>query len=96
MRKLGPEMRREAATLKIHVECYAGYRAEERPQRFALAGRMYEIEKVEDQWYSPGAIYFRVVARDGNRYVLRHDEAQDQWTLEAFRSQCNSSLAVSH
>lgn len=71
---------------EIRVECYAGYRADERPQRFVLAGRIFEVESVEDQWYSPGAIYFRVVAKDGNRYVLKHDEAQDQWTLEAFRA----------
>lgn len=71
---------------EIRVECYAGYRADERPQRFVLAGRVFEVECVEDQWYSPGTIYFRVVAKDGNRYVLKHDEAQDQWTLEAFRS----------
>jgi hypothetical protein len=71
---------------EIRVECYAGYRGDEKPQRFILAGRTFEVEQVEDQWYSPGAIYFRVVAKDGNRYVLRHDEAQDQWTLEAFRA----------
>lgn len=71
---------------EIRVECYAGHRADERPQRFVLAGRVFEVERVEDQWYSPGAIYFRVVAKDGNRYVLRHDEVQDHWTLEAFRA----------
>jgi hypothetical protein len=75
---------------EIRVECYAGYRADERPQRFVLAGRNFEIESVEDQWYSPEAVYFRVVAEDGNRYVLRHDEAQDQWTLEAFRATCET------
>jgi hypothetical protein len=41
---------------------------------------------VDDQWYSPAAIYFRVRAGDGNYYVLRHDEAQDSWTLDAFRA----------
>ncbi|HXN24938.1 MAG TPA: hypothetical protein VOA41_19575 [Candidatus Dormibacteraeota bacterium] len=68
------------------MDCYAGYRGDERPQRFVLAGRVFEVECVEDQWYSPGAIYFRVVMKDGNHYVLRHDEVQDQWTLEAFRA----------
>jgi len=41
---------------------------------------------VEDRWYSPDAIYFRVVADDGNFYVLRHSEPQDTWTLDAFRA----------
>jgi len=40
---------------------------------------------VEDRWYSQEAIYFRVVASDGNRYVLRHDESTDAWSLQGFR-----------
>ncbi len=71
---------------EIRVECYAGYRADQRPQRFALRGRVFQVEIVEDQWYAPSAIYFRVRADDGNFYVLRHDEVQDAWTLDAFRA----------
>jgi hypothetical protein len=71
---------------EIHVECYAGYRADQRPTRFTLRGREFQVEQVDDQWYSPDAIYFRVRADDGNFYVLRHDEAQDEWTLDAFRA----------
>ena len=41
--------------------------------------------EVEDQWYSPSAMYFRVRASDGNTYVLRHDETEDTWSLDAFR-----------
>jgi hypothetical protein len=71
---------------EIRVECYAGYRADQRPIRFSLRGRVYQVEQVEDQWYSPSVTYFRVRAHDGNLYVLRHDEAQDAWTLDAFRA----------
>jgi len=71
----------------IRVECYAGYRGDERPVRFTLGERTYEVQDIEDQWYSPAAIYFRVKADDGSIYVLRHDEVQDQWTLEGFRAQ---------
>ncbi len=71
---------------EVQVECYAGHRADQRPLRFVIRGHSYEVADVEDQWYSPEAIYFRVVADDGNRYVLRHDERSDVWTLEAFRS----------
>ena len=71
---------------EMRVECYAGYRADQRPIRFSLRGRTFEIMEVEDQWYSPGAIYFRVRTQDGAYFVLRHDEAQDVWSLNAFRS----------
>ncbi|HTX14951.1 MAG TPA: hypothetical protein VMD77_06625 [Candidatus Baltobacteraceae bacterium] len=70
----------------IHVDCYAGYRADERPERFVLRGRAFEVEDVDGRWYSPDASYFRVRASDGNYYVLRHDEAQDFWTLDGFRA----------
>ncbi len=70
----------------VSVECYAGYRADERPVRFTLSGRHYEVTEVDDQWYSPEARYFRVRAGDGNLYVLRHDERRDSWTLEGFRA----------
>ena len=72
--------------MEIKVESYSGYKAEERPLRFVLNGRTYAVLETEDRWYSPQATYFRVLAGDGNRYVLRHDEATDLWSLEAFRS----------
>jgi len=70
----------------VTVECHAGYRAEERPLRFTLRGQSYEVNEVDDQWYSPDARYFRVRAGDGNFYVLRHDERADRWSLEGFRA----------
>jgi hypothetical protein len=70
----------------IEMESYSGYRADERPVRFVMSGRTYEVIEVEDRWYSPRATYFRVVAADGNRYVLCHDEEIDLWSLEAFRA----------
>ena len=82
-------MKRESelqAHSSVTVECYAGYRADERPLRFTLSGRHYEVAEVDDQWYSPDAKYYRVRADDGNLYVLRHDERQDVWTLEGFRA----------
>jgi hypothetical protein len=70
----------------VRVECYAGYKADERPVRVHLDGQMVEIAVVEDRWYSPGWTYFRVLLNSGERYVLRRLEAQDVWTIEAFRA----------
>lgn len=68
---------------EIHVQCYAGYRADERPLRFELHGRWFEVAEVEKRWYSPGSVHFRVRADDGNFYTLRHEESIDAWTLDA-------------
>ena len=70
----------------VHVECHAGYKGDERPVKLQIGEQMVEVAEVEDRWYSPGATYFRVLLANGERYVLRREEAQDVWTLEAFRS----------
>ena len=70
----------------VRVECYAGFKADERPVRLQIAGEMVEVAEVEDRWYSPGATFFRVRLITGERYVLRREDAQDLWTLQAFRS----------
>ena len=69
----------------IKVECYSGYRADQRPVRFYLQHQVLEVMDIEDQWYSPSLRYFRIRASDGNVYVLCHNEDEDAWSLEAFR-----------
>ena len=71
----------------VHVECYSGFKADERPLRLHLGECTFEVAAVEDRWYSPGETYFRVLTDDGDRYILRHTEAQDVWTLSAFRAE---------
>jgi hypothetical protein len=68
----------------VRVECYSGYKADERPVRFHLGEQAYEVIEVLDRWYGPEAAYFRVKAGDGNVYILRH-AISDEWTLETFR-----------
>jgi hypothetical protein len=70
----------------VHVECYAGYKGDERPIKLQIGDEMVEVADIEDRWYSPGATYFRVRLTNGDRYVVRREDAQDGWTLEAFRS----------
>jgi hypothetical protein len=68
--------------LPIHVDGYSAYRLNERPLGFELDGVYYRIYALEDQWYSPGAQYFKVRA-DGKRFILRYDQADDEWTLQS-------------
>ncbi|HXJ05127.1 MAG TPA: hypothetical protein VNH65_08515 [Candidatus Acidoferrum sp.] len=70
----------------VRVECYSGYQADERPLRIVFEEQTLEITEVEDRWYSPASTYFRVLTVAGDRYVLRHDDAQDAWSLAAFRA----------
>jgi hypothetical protein len=70
----------------VKVECYSGYTADEHPLRIIFEAQTLEVVEVEDRWYSPGATYFRVRVASGERYVLRRDDAQDVWSLTAFRA----------
>lgn len=72
---------------QILVECYSGFKGDERPVRIQLQDGPHEVTEVEDKWYSPGGTFFRVRLANGDRYVLRHSAGQDVWTIEAFRSE---------
>lgn len=74
---------------ELKVECYSGYRADERPLRFAFRASAgaptYEVREVLDQWYGIGYRCFKVRADDGNIYILRHQESEGCWQLDSFR-----------
>ena len=70
----------------VRVESYAGYKGDERPVRLYFREKALEVVETEDRWYEPGATFFRVVVEGGDRYVLRHEEAQDVWSLVGYRA----------
>src|SRR5258708_14835419 len=70
----------------VQVISYSGYKADESPRLLKLGDMLLPIAQIEDRWYSPGETFFRVLTEAGDRYLLRHVEAQDTWALEGFRS----------
>jgi hypothetical protein len=76
-------------SLHLKVDCYSGYKADERPLRFSFAdmpdAQVIEVKEVLDQWYGIGYHCFKVLADDGNFYILRHQQAEDSWVLDSFR-----------
>jgi len=77
-------------SVHLKVETYSGYKADERPLRFSFGdkpgGRVFEVNEVLDQWYGVGYQCFKVLADDGNFYIIRHLQDQDTWLLDSFRS----------
>ena len=73
--------------MRLHVVCYSGRKEDERPLRFQLDGHEYFVEEVVDQWYGSDDAFFKVLANDGNLYVLRRRVAgiEGEWSLESFR-----------
>jgi len=69
----------------VAVECYAGYRGEETPRRFTVAGCQIGIAEIVDRWLAPDHRYFKVQDTQGDLYILRNDVAADRWELTSCR-----------
>jgi hypothetical protein len=76
---------------RVDVECYAGYRGEETPRCFGLAGTRIEIAEVVDRWLALDHRYFKVRDGNGDLYILRNDVASELWELTFFRRRANGA-----
>ena len=66
----------------IKVECYSGYKADERPVSFITGSRKLMVDRIIEQWRTPNADCFKVLADDGKGYLLVHGNIKDDWVLE--------------
>jgi hypothetical protein len=66
----------------IHVSCYSGYKANERPINFTVRGRKLIVEQILDRWYGLTSSYFKILADDQKIYLIKYDQDEDLWTLE--------------
>jgi hypothetical protein len=73
---------------RIRVECYSGYKANERPVAFTYQGRRREVEEIVDRWYEggvdpgrPTTNYFKVKMTDGDIFTLRYLSLFDAWSV---------------
>ncbi len=70
--------------MRVDVECYAGYRAEETPRALRLGERRVEVLEVVDRWLAPDHRYFKVRGDDGATYIVRYDSERDEWELTVY------------
>ncbi|MGE5266938.1 MAG: hypothetical protein ACM3L9_06195 [Deltaproteobacteria bacterium] len=71
---------------EIHVEAYAGCRADESPRAFVLGTRRVVVKEELDRWLDPQHRYFKVRCDDGGVDILRHDVPSDDWKLILFNA----------
>jgi hypothetical protein len=70
---------------KIEVIAYAGYREEESPRAFFLAGRRIEVVKIVGQWIEEAGgcrerhRCYRVKGNDWKSHVICYDEGKKVW-----------------
>jgi hypothetical protein len=68
---------------RLDVDCYSGYKADERPVCFRLEGRKYCVKEVLEEWREPDGVFYKVCADDGNLYVVRQETSTPEglWYL---------------
>ena len=73
---------------QIEVECYSGYRANERPLAFTFQSRRWEVAEIIDRWYEgglrpnqPALDYFKVRTTEGRVFLLRYNALFDAWAI---------------
>ncbi len=74
--------------IEVKVECYSGYKADERPRCFYIGNMRFEIQSITDRWYqyqagegSDPADYFRIQTTDSKNYILKHRHDINRWYL---------------
>ena len=85
----------EVKTSAVKVVCYAGYRAEETPERFYLGERCIEVTEVLDRWLDPEHRYFKLRGDDYGIYILRHSIADNHWEMTLFDSGTRADTRLS-
>jgi len=73
---------------RIQVECYSGYKINERPVAFTYQGHRWEIQEIVDRWYEgdidPTRLeisYFKVTTTEGRIFILRYLSLFDSWSI---------------
>lgn len=72
----------------IQVDCYSGYKVNERPVAFSYQGQRWEVSEILDRWYEGGVDpgrpeinYFKIRTLEGQVFVLRYLSLFDSWSI---------------
>lgn len=76
--------------VRVNVEAYSGYKANERPLAFELLGRRHEVAEVLDRWYEGGVSgrtrqldYFKIRTSENIEFILRYNPLFEAWSVLA-------------
>jgi len=65
----------------MRVECYAGYRGDERPVALWIGPQRIVVQTLLETWLTEVGACFHFLGQDGLTYVLRRDDRHDRWEL---------------
>lgn len=64
---------------EVEVSAYSGYQADERPLHFSLGERRLVVKEIVCRWRGPEDDFFRVLAHNGQEYLLKRERTTDIW-----------------
>jgi hypothetical protein len=65
----------------LKVETFSQAAGDGAPTSFTLRDRRFRIRGIVDQWHGADHVYFKLVADDGNLYVIRHNLEENEWEM---------------
>lgn len=69
------------AKIRVEMVSQPGDERAGKPAAFTLLGRTFRVREIVDQWWGSDHSYCKLVADDGNIYVIRHDLESDTWEM---------------
>ncbi len=69
------------ARISIKVRTSPGYGAQEDPISFKIVDTTFLVTEILDRWYGAESAYFKLIADDGNLYMVKHELETDEWEL---------------
>lgn len=71
---------------QVTVECRRDPVGEAVPAQFKLGEGLVEVAEILDRWLAHDHRYFKIGAKSGATYILRHDIASDLWEVVVFHA----------
>ncbi len=69
------------ARISIKVRTAPGNGPQEDPVSFTIVERTFLVTEILDRWYGSESAYFKLIADDGNLYMIKHELETDDWEL---------------
>lgn len=71
--------------MKLTVNCYAGYRPDEKPTSIRFGSLLVKVDELVDQWLAPDHRYFKFIGDDRATYIIRQDMNSLEWELTYYQ-----------
>ncbi|MEW6097390.1 MAG: hypothetical protein AB1567_12850 [bacterium] len=74
--------------MKIKVNSYSGYKADERPVIIFIEGKAFEVKEVKQHFINEEIdgqrheVFKVIISDDGSLHTILHDLTKDEWSLE--------------